>query len=171
MISFDCENIRISNEAFLRLKISEFLVFFFALLQIGASILQNEIRYYYQDGSKNDSILTLLRINEVSTIANLILIINRYYKELDWHITKGLYTRIDTLITTGSYKLMVLEIFVNLIGPYEFFEGIVIIHKSDVYNVSYRYDLNTMMTAFSFLNIFFFLRALMYFSRFTNPRA
>ena len=41
-------------------------------------------------------------------------------KELEWAISKGYYTRIDTLITTRKVEVIALEMLLTILGPYEF---------------------------------------------------
>jgi len=41
---------------------------------------------------------------------------------LNWAISKGFYTRIDTLLTTGKLKWFLFECFLIVLNPYEFFQ-------------------------------------------------
>jgi hypothetical protein len=43
LISLDFEDIRISNEAFIKLKLFEYAISYLAIVQIGSSILQHEL--------------------------------------------------------------------------------------------------------------------------------
>jgi hypothetical protein len=47
LISLDFEDIRISNDAFVKLKMIEFSLMYFAIIQIGVSIVLTEMNYYY----------------------------------------------------------------------------------------------------------------------------
>ncbi len=67
-------------------------------------------------------------INSCSVALGLVLLLRRYYKLLRWQITKGYISKFDTLITTGMYESLVLEMFLMIICPYAFLRGITIEH-------------------------------------------
>ena len=54
----------------------------------------------------------------------VILVVVRYQMHLNWAISKGHFTRIDTLLTTGQLKTIILEIILVILGPYEFFNKV-----------------------------------------------
>lgn len=66
---------------------------------------------------------------------------------------------------------MALEIAITLIGPYEFFNGVTVYERSSMVHHDFSYSFNSLMTVFSFCKTFFCLRAVMYLSKYSNPRA
>jgi len=52
----------------------------------------------------------------------VILIIVRFKMHLKWSISKGYYTRIDTLFTTGQIKFIIVEMVIVALCPYEFLQ-------------------------------------------------
>lgn len=67
--------------------------------------------------------------------------------------------------------MMCVEILIALVGPYEFLNGRKLFYYSTMYKVQYSYEVNEVLTLLTFFKGFFFLRALMYFTRYTNPRS
>lgn len=60
---------RISNIAFSKKKISEFVSCYFAILGVGCTIIASEINFFYNlDDVKKDHIITMLIIANVSTV-------------------------------------------------------------------------------------------------------
>ena len=101
----------------------------------------------------------------------MFLLVLRFKSYLNWAISKGMFTRIDTLVTTGTIKLIIIEMLVLTIGPYEFLENHYFMEYEDMYRLKEPNYANELLTVLSFGKFFFFLRALTYFSRFTNPRS
>ena len=69
-------------------------------------------------------LLLIVRYPKDLTIVIVILVVARYKMHLNWAVCKGYFTRIDTLITTGQIKTIILEIIIIILGPYEFFNSI-----------------------------------------------
>lgn len=62
------DQVRISNIAFSKKKISEIISCYFAILGIGCTIIASEINYFYNlDDSMKDHIVTMLIIANAST--------------------------------------------------------------------------------------------------------
>lgn len=88
-------------------------------------------------------------------------------------MSKGYYTRIDTLITTGKIKFILLEMFIVSLSPYYFLKDITFEETVTTSGgtVTIRNSLNEVLTVTSLFKMFYIIRAFMYFSRFNNPRA
>eukprot|EP00347_Sterkiella_histriomuscorum_P017263 403350062 len=170
LISLDFEDIRISNEAFIKLKLAEYAVSFVAAIQIGASIVQNELQQYEKKMYEEEYTL-LLRLNYITTAINILLIWFRFQMHLKWSISKGYFTRIDTLTTTGQIKYVLFEMFLISLNPYEFFQNENFLNYSTMEHYYVVSNLNELMTVFCLFKSGFFLRSFMYFSRFNGPRA
>ena len=70
MISLDFEDIRISNEAFIKLKLFEYAISYLAIVQIGSSILQNELQQYSSENIYDFEYKLLLQLNIITAICN-----------------------------------------------------------------------------------------------------
>eukprot|EP00347_Sterkiella_histriomuscorum_P018433 403345527 len=170
LISLDFEDIRISNEAFIKLKLAEYAVSFVAAIQIGASIVQNELQQYEKKMYEEEYTL-LLRLNYITTAINILLIWFRFQMHLKWSISKGYFTRIDTLTTTGQIKYVLFEIFLVSLCPYEYIQQYTFLQYSTMTHSGVITNVNEIMSVASLLKCYFFLRTFMYFSRFNDPRA
>ena len=113
----------------------------------------------------------LLWLNLVANLLLCVVIVHRSKQYIKWGISKRFYTRIDTLKTTGHYRRVVIEILIGILGPYEFFRGINIKEHSSQLDYSYEVPLNTWLCLASLLKIFFWMRAIMHLSKFTDPRS
>lgn len=62
------DEVRISNIAFSKKKVSEFVSCYFAILGVGCTIVASEINFFYNlDDVKKDHVITMLTIANVST--------------------------------------------------------------------------------------------------------
>jgi len=113
----------------------------------------------------------LLRLNIATTFVSIVLLYFRYRMFLNWAISKGFYTRIDTLLTTGKLKWFLFECFLIVLNPYEFFQMVNFREYSPMVDKSFYINLNEVMTVLSMIKLFFFLRTFVYFTRFNDPRA
>lgn len=66
----------------------------------------------------------VLSYNIACSIGLAMSIYARYAIKLKWNIAKGLLTMNDNLITSGEYKMLIVEILLNIIAPYPFFNNV-----------------------------------------------
>jgi hypothetical protein len=67
----------------------------------------------------------------------------------------------DNLKNTGLFKTLILEVVVNLISPYPFFENLVYTEINNDYNITFEYKVNDILLAFSFIRVYLLIRYIM----------
>ena len=101
----------------MKLKAIELLNTFFTFMHLGNSIVIYEIDYQNEDGIYEEDILYNLWLSTFSCLCLLITLNYRYVIELRWKKAKTYITKHETLITTGVWKIMVIETILTGIGP------------------------------------------------------
>ena len=172
MLTLDFEDIRLSNEEFNKLQLIDYSIFFLSGVSIGVSVISQELEYFYGKSEGIESNVNLmLRLNLVATLLLCFTLVHRALQYINWGISKRYYTRIDTLYTTKHFKQLCLEIIIALIGPYEFFNNLKVEEYSSQLDLTYHTALNEWLSVLGMFKVFFWLRAIMYLTKFTKPRA
>ena len=156
---------------------AEFCSFFFATLGLFLSIVIYELRLaqekeeIIEDGSLKLAIRVSLIYNMACTIALIISIYIRYDIWLQWSIKVGKYTQFDTLINTGIWKTMVVEMVINAIAPSPFLDGVKYKEFVADYDIEIQYEVNDLLLYFMFNRIYLGIKCCLYVTQFMTPRA
>ena len=118
------------NEIFVRLKISEIVTCYFALLGIGCGIIDYEISYDDRSDDQKDHRIILECLCVVTSICLILGLVFRYRLKLLLSQAKGTYSQYDTLVNTGLYRFLLVEVVLNSITPFPFI-------WDETYNESY----------------------------------
>jgi hypothetical protein len=88
-----------------------------------------------------------------------------------WFVSRGLHTEFDTLISTGWWKSLAVEIVLLLISPYPHLYDFRYYEYVDQYDMWISYKLNDLLMCFGFIRIYILLRCMLVASKFMNPRS
>lgn len=100
-----------------------------------------------------------------------ICIYSRYDIKLRWNISKGLLTKNDNLMTSGEYKYLIVEILINIIAPYPFFNSVKYKERFEEYHITIEYGVNDLLLFYSFIRIYLIIRMVLYLTQFMSPRS
>ena len=103
-------DVRIADEIFTKLKVSEYCSVFFACYSIALSIL------LYELPASSSSFLPLYSF--ISTVCLVLSLFLRYHLTLQLYIARGLLTHYDTLLNIGWWKPLLAETALCLLCPY-----------------------------------------------------
>jgi hypothetical protein len=160
------------NEIFVRLKISEIISLYFAMLGIGCGIIDYEISY---DDTKDDEKarrITLSSLCVVSSICLVIALLFRYRLTLLLFKARGFYSKYDTLVNTGLYKSLIVEIVVNVITPMPFLWDITYSESYSDYSTDVNYRVNDiLLLIMCIFRIYLLIRASLTLSHFMDTRS
>ena len=149
--------------------VAEFCSFFFATLGLLLSILVYELRI--AKGSDLGTIKLAALIYEVAcTIFLVCSIYIRYDLWLQWAKTVEMYTQFDTLVNTGLWKYLMMEILACIIAPMPFFDGLKYYENVSAYETSIEYEINDILLYVSFIRMYLMIRYLLYMTQFMSPR-
>ena len=82
-----------------------------------------------------------------------------------------MYTQFDTLVNTGLWRYLMLEMCLSVIAPYPFFDGLKYRESVDAFETSVEYEINDILLYASFVRIYLLIRFLLYMTQFMSPRA
>lgn len=105
------------------------------------------------------------------TIFLIVSLFIRYNLWLDWCKSVNKYTPFDTLITTGMWQSMALEMIINLIAPYPILDGCKYIEYVSEYETEIIYEVNDILLYLSFARIYLAYRFCFFLTEFMNPRS
>ena len=95
----------------------------------------------------------------------------RYDLWLQWAKTVEMYTQFDTLVNTGLWRYLIMEISFCVVAPYPFFDGLKYRESVDAFETSVEYEINDILLYASFVRIYLFVRFLLYMTQFMSPRS
>jgi len=84
----DAENISESNEYFHKIRAMEILASFWAILQLGNSIIIYEVSYHNEDGEQDGFIQQSLAVSTLTSMGLTVSIILRHIIHLKWRKSK-----------------------------------------------------------------------------------
>jgi hypothetical protein len=165
--------VRISNLAFSKKKVSEFVSCYFAMLGVGCTIVASEINYFRNLDDKNkDHVITLLIISNISTFPlSTLITFNLFYLVfsviasnllyIQWKKTKSNLYELDNLINTGLWKHIIIEILLSLVMSYPSLYGSVYIETANDFSNGKEFVTNDLMLCFMiFCRLHFLCRAI-----------
>ena len=146
------------------------------MLGLILSIFVYEFKKINERGDENFNIshgllTTALTYNFICTILLLFSNYVRYELWLEWSTSINKFTRMDTLLNTGLWKYMVLEMLVNAIAPNPFLEGVKYTEYVEAFDTTISYEFNDILLFFSFNRIYLVLKFILYLTQYKNPRA
>ena len=157
-------------EAYDLLKVSEFSNSILSLIGFGCAAISCDIEY--SQSLDTGIIWNLLLITcSISTIILIMSITWREYCTLAWEKGRSLYSCYDTLISSGKWKSLSIEILLNIIHPTIFFKNVSFTSYNTVYQVTINYYLNDIFTICSLLRIYHLIRLYSIFSKYRTERA
>ena len=160
------------NEIFVRLKTSEIVCLFFALFGIGSGVIDYEISYTDTNEAEKSTRITLEWFWVVSTIWVFITLIFRYNIVLDWYKARGIFSTYDTLVNTGLYKYLLVELALNLITPFPFIWNTNYSETYDDYNTTVKYRVNDIfLLTMCLLRTYHLVRCSLTLSHFMDTRS
>ena len=104
------------------------------------------------------------------TVFLLISIYFRYDLLLKQNITVQVYTKDDTLKTTGLWRWMIAELVMCSIAEYPFLEGLEYVEYVQDWDTTIVYNVNDIMLFAMFIRLYLLYRFSFYLSEFLNPR-
>lgn len=165
------ENISESNEYFNKVKAIEILASFWAILQLGNSIIIYEVSYTNDNGEHDGFILQSLAVSTMTSIGLTISIVLRHMTHLKWKKSKNYCLKDETIWSSGYWKLMVAEAFWSLVAPQYFFEGLSYKEYNASYDVHLDYEVNQIMCCFVWIKCYVTVRSLLIVTKFMSPRS
>ncbi|CDW88462.1 small-conductance calcium-activated potassium channel protein [Stylonychia lemnae] len=172
----EMENIQLTNDYFNKIKYLEFVIFFFAWVGVGSSIVEYELRYnseftHTMTEQKRVQLLIMLCINALCTICVVFAIVSRYLLTLQWQIEKKLLLPLDNLITTKYYKSMMIEIFCSILSPLPGLENMTYIEDYSDREVTVELRINVLLLCTAMIiRLYLIIRFALSFSRYRNSR-
>ena len=109
--------------------------------------------------------------NMACTVFLLVSIYIRYDLWLEWSKTVQRYTKYDTLVNTGLWKSLLLEMIICIIAPVPFLDGIKYKEYVAAYETWIEYEVNDILLFWSFTRLYLGIRFSLYLSQFMNPRS
>ena len=88
----------------------------------------------------------------------------RYDLWLEWSKTVQRYTKLDTLINTGLWKAMLIEIVVVVIAPMPFLDGVKYTENVKAFETTLTYEVNDILLFWSFNRLYLGIRFMLYYS-------
>lgn len=122
---------------------------------------------------EEDSRLTESIIEIIATITNFCIVFSLYvYYDLwlTWSKTLGLFTQYDNIWNTGLWKSYCIELIINLIAPYHFFENIEYLEYNAPNDFWIKYSINDILLFFSFIRVYLPLKLVLFTTDFMSPR-
>eukprot|EP00347_Sterkiella_histriomuscorum_P003133 403365464 len=167
------DEVRISNIAFSKKKVSEFVSCYFAILGVGCTIVASEINFFYNLDDKNkEHVQTMLIIANVSTLFLILSIVASNLLYIQWKKTKSKLAQLDNLINTGLWKQIILEVLLSLVMSYPSLYGSTYIETANDFSNGRIFITNDLLLCFMiFCRVHFFVRGIIQLSFYTNPRA
>ena len=144
----EAENISESNEYFHKVRAIEILASFWAILQLGNSIIIYEVSYNNEDGEHDGFIQQSLAVSTLTSMGLTVSIILRHITHLKWKRSKLYTLKGETIWSSGYWKLMLIEAFWSLVAPQYFFEGVEYNETNTDNDVKITYELNQIMCCF-----------------------
>ena len=95
----------------------------------------------------------------------------RYDIWLKWSITVQKYTVYDNLYNTGLWRIMLVEMFINMIAPYPFLDGYIYEEDNLAFGTLIQYEVNDILLFFMFCRLYLGLKFILYLTQFMNPRS
>jgi hypothetical protein len=139
------EDISESNEYFQKVIAIEILASFWAILQLGNSIIIYEVSYKNDDGEDDAFLLQSLGVSTLTSIGLTICIVLRHMTHLKWKKSKNYCLKDETIWSSGYWKLMVVEAIWSLVAPQYFFDFTNVEENNSDYDVEITYELNQIM--------------------------
>lgn len=169
-------NIRISNFLSTQLIISEYCSLFFSMVDLMLSIMIYEFRKISDQPDSTVVISDIVRtsvliFNIMCTTFLVFSIYVRYQIWLEWSISVGVYTKMDTMINTGTWKTMILEQLINSIAPSPLLDGVLYTEYVEAVDTTVSYEVNDILLFGQFIRIYNVIRFVLYLTQFKNPRA
>lgn len=152
------DDVRICNQFYSKIIVSEYATVFFATYGLILGIFLFEMKDDENIMAIRDSIISY---NVVCTVGAIISIYIRYDLYLKWNKVRGLLTEYDTLWNTGRYKGLIMETILVMIAPYPYLYDIKYTEYNQQFNVVITYDVNDLLLFFAFMRIYFLTRFFM----------
>lgn len=106
---------------------------------------------------------TVLIFNSMFTVALVISVYIKYEVWLQWNKSLKFFTQFDNLISTGTWKEMVVELLICIIAPYPFLDGYKYTETITAYNGHVmEYEVNDILLFFSFFRFYMILNFVIY---------
>ena len=95
----------------------------------------------------------------------------RYDIWMRWQILIDKYTIYDNIYNTGVWFYLLLEVIINLIAPYHYFEDLNYVEMVEVLDYEVTYPINDLLLCFSFIRLYLIVKFSLYSTEFMNPRS
>ncbi|CDW76554.1 small-conductance calcium-activated potassium channel protein [Stylonychia lemnae] len=162
------KDVRLSNQYYNKIIISEYSAVFFSTFGMCLSVLLFEMKDNKDISEVQNMVLSY---NVFCTIGCILSIYMRYDLYLLWNKSRGLLTEYDTLWNTGNWQSLGCELFIVIIAPYPFLYDIKYEEYNPQFSTYITYDVNDLLLTFSFLRIYILARFTMVKTQFMNPRS
>jgi hypothetical protein len=93
----------------------------------------------------DEDLILQLYVSTFSCLLLIFMLIIRYVLELKWMKAKKYIHRAETLVTTGMYKDMIVELIITTIGPQIFFKNVEYSEYVYDYNVTVVHPINNLL--------------------------
>jgi hypothetical protein len=145
------EDVRVGNILLNQLKTNEWISNYFAMVTLGAGVIEYELATNFNSTSTVDSIRdSLLYVCMSSSIFLLISVILRYHLLMRWKRSTNQLTKYDNLINTGWWKLIGVEVLIAVFTPYPFLKNICYSEYNYDFDVNVEYQVNHLFLAIAF---------------------
>ena len=165
-------NQRKINEIFVRLKISELVSLYFAILGIGCAIIDYEISYDDNSDDNKYSRIVFEILCVISSLCIILTLVFRYGIILKLYKARGHYSKYDTIGNTGLYKYLFVEVIINSLTPYPFIWDETYTESFSDYDTKVNYRVNDLFLLIMCLcRTYLIIRALLTLSNFMDTRS
>ena len=107
-------------------------------------------------------------------ISNICMISSLYIKYdtwFSWAQATDLYCNADTLVNTGVWKGLAIELIINCTSPYPFFKGIKYIEYVEALDYTVEYEINDILLVIAFVRLMYLFKLFLYHTIWMNPRS
>jgi len=95
----------------------------------------------------------------------------RYDTWFSWALACDHYCTADTLINTGVWKGLAIELIINCTSPYPFLQGIKYSEYVEALDYTVEYEINDMFLVIAFVRILYLFKLFLYHTIWMNPRS
>ena len=113
----------------------------------------------------------LLITCSISTVVLIMSIVWRTRCALKWERARALYSKFDTISSSGRSKSLCIEIVLNVVHPLWFLQDLEFESHNYVYDIDIKYAYNDMLMIFMIARVYHFVNLYSIFSKYRTDRA
>lgn len=95
----------------------------------------------------------------------------RYDTWFQWAVSCKKFSPVDTLLNTGCWKNLVIELIINMISPYPFLKGFKYIENVEALEFTVEYEINDILLVFAFVRLTYLFKLFLFTTIWMDPRS